>query len=298
LSSIVLQALPAAIENASRLASRLGLSAFAIDLHRFPDGELRVTVGPATQTTIIYAPLDRPNEKLLAILFAAEALRREGARRLVLVAPYLCYMRQDAAFHKGEAISQRVVGSLIAGSFDRIVTVDAHMHRTKKIEDVFRGRETDDLAATAAVAEFLRARGLDPKTVAVGPDEESRPWVGDLAGRLGLEHTVANKARRGDRSVETSFRDPAIFARRPILLVDDVASSGGTLIACAKALTAAGATTIDAVVTHALFAPELMGSFLRAGIRSVVSTNSVPHPTNAIALDGLLADALREEAGG
>ena len=60
------------------------------------------------QTTIIYAPLDQPNDKLLAILFAAEALAARRRQRLVLVAPYLCYMRQDAAFQQGEAISQKV----------------------------------------------------------------------------------------------------------------------------------------------------------------------------------------------
>jgi ribose-phosphate pyrophosphokinase len=68
-----------------------------IELHRFPDGELRVRVGPAASTTIIYIAFDQPNDKLLTVLFAAEALRRDGAERLVLVAPYLCYMRQDAA---------------------------------------------------------------------------------------------------------------------------------------------------------------------------------------------------------
>ena len=69
------------------------------------------------------------------------------------------------------------------------------------------------------------------------------------------------------------------------------------MIACAKALAAAGTTTVDAIIVHALFAPELMGEFLRAGIRSVRSTDSVAHPTNAIALDGILSDALRKEIG-
>ena len=91
-----------------------------------------VTVGDASPTTIIYAALDHPNDKLLAILFAADALRRAGATRLVLVAPYLCYMRQDAAFHKSEAISQKIVGRLLAAAVDRIITVDAHLHRTAK----------------------------------------------------------------------------------------------------------------------------------------------------------------------
>lgn len=297
MSGAVLQCLPSAAEAARRLATRLGLALHEIALHRFPDGELRVTVGEAAATTIVYASLDQPNEKLLALMFASEALRRGGATRLVLVAPYLCYMRQDAAFHEGEAISQKVIGRLLAGSFDRVITVDAHLHRTPRIDDVFPGIAADDLSAMPAMAEALRAGGLHPRTVVVGPDEESQPWVADLAGRLGLDHAVASKRRRNDRSVDIRFADPSSLAGRPALLVDDIVSSGGTLMVCAKALQAAGATTLDVVVTHALFAPELVSEFLHAGIRSVRSTDSVPHPTNAIALDGILAEALRKTAG-
>jgi ribose-phosphate pyrophosphokinase len=92
-----------------------------------------------------------------------------------------------------------------------------------------------------------------------------------------------------------TFADPAMFAGRPIVLVDDIVSSGGTILACTKALVAAGATTIDAVITHALFPPEMTARFLDAGLRSIRSTHSVPHPTNAIELDALLAEALRKE---
>jgi ribose-phosphate pyrophosphokinase len=291
----VLQYLPASAEAARRLAARLGLVPHEIELHRFPDGELRVAVGPAAATTIVFASLDQPNEKLLVLLFASEALRRGGARRLVLVAPYLCYMRQDAAFHEGEAISQKVVGRMLAGGYDRIMTVDAHLHRTARIEDVFPGITADDLPAIPVMAEALR--GIDPATVVIGPDEESRPWVAGLAGRLRLDHAVASKTRRDDRSVDICFADSSQLAGRPALLVDDIVSSGGTLVACAKALRAAGAAPIDAAITHALFAPELLGELLRAGIRSLRSTDSVRHPTNAIALDGILAEALRGETG-
>jgi ribose-phosphate pyrophosphokinase len=297
-SAPVIQSLPSSTGEAARLAARLGVALHEIDVHRFPDGELRVTVGPAAPTTVIYASLDRPNDKLLAVLFAAEALRRGGARRLVLVAPYLCYMRQDTAFHAGEAISQKVVGRLLAGAVDRVVTVDAHLHRTKDIRDVFPGIAAENLSAMPAVAETLRAAGLDPRTVVVGPDAESRAWVGDLAQRLGLPFAVAEKTRRGDRTVELTFADPAMFRGRPALLVDDIVSSGGTVTACAAALTAAGAFAVDVVITHALFPPEMTDAFLRAGIRSIRSTDSVPHPTNAIRLDGLLAGALMSEING
>jgi ribose-phosphate pyrophosphokinase len=290
-----MQCLPSSAGEAQRLAVRLGVGLHEIAMHRFPDGELRVTVGAAASTTIVYASLDQPNDKLLALLFASEALRRGGAKRLVLVAPYLCYMRQDTAFHDGEAVSQKVVGKMLAGSFDCVITVDAHLHRTKDIRDVFPGIDADNLSAMPAIAEALRARGKDSDTIVVGPDEESHAWVDDLAARLKLTPAVARKTRHGDRSVDIAFADARMFAGRPALLVDDIVSSGGTLIACAQALAVAGATRIDAVVTHALFPPELVTKLFAAGIRSVQSTNSVPHPTNTIALDEVLADALRRE---
>lgn len=294
----LIHALPSAAGDARRLGDALGLAVHDIAVHAFPDGELRVTVAATSPVAIVYAPLDRPNDKLITILFAAEALRRNGATRLILVAPYLCYMRQDAAFRPGEAISQRVIGRLLADAFDRIVTVDAHLHRTGDIHDVFPWAQADDLSAVPAIAAALRTSGLDPATIVVGPDSESRVWVGHLAAELGLAATVADKRRHGDRTVDIAFADAAKLGGRPALLLDDIVSSGGTLIACAKALRAAGARPVDAFVTHALFPMELMPAFTAAGIRSLRSTNSVPHPTNAIPLDDILADALRGELVG
>ena len=77
--------------------------------------------------------------------------------------------------------------------------------------------------------------------------------------------------------------------------MDDIVSSGGTMIACAKALAAAGATTIDAIVTHALFPQDACHDMIRSGIRSIRSTHSVPHSTNAIPLDDLFVQALQAE---
>ncbi len=290
-----IQSLPSSSRDAARLASRLGIPFHEIAVHRFPDGEIRVTVGPAAPTTIIYASLDRPNEKLISLMFAREALYRGGANRLVLLAPYLCYMRQDTAFHEGEAISQQAIGAMLARCVDRVVTVDAHLHRTRDIGAVFPGIASDNLSAMPAIAEALRKTSIDPRTFVVGPDTESRPWVSDLADRLGLPHTAAQKLRRGDRSVEIGFPDPTLLAGKPALIVDDIVSSGATMIACAKALGSAGATMIDAVVTHALFPEDLCRDMALSGIRSIRSTHSVPHATNAISLDDLFVDALQDE---
>lgn len=293
--SATIQSLPSSSRDASRLAARLGVPFHEIAIHTFPDGEMRVTAGAATSTTIIYASLDHPNDKLIALTFAAEALRRGGASRLVLVAPYLCYMRQDMPFHEGEAISQKVVGSLLARCVDRVITVDAHLHRTSDIRAVFPAIESENLSAMPAIADALQRSGIHPTTIVAGPDAESLPWVSRLAGRLGLSSAVAQKTRRDDRSVVIAFQNPAGIAGRPALIVDDIVSSGGTMIACARALTAAGATTIDAVVTHALFPERLYREMISSGIRSIRSTHSVPHSTNAIMLDDLFVDALKGE---
>lgn len=297
-AAIVIQSLSSSAEDAVRLALRLDLPMHRIEQHSFPDGELRVTIGPVSPTAIIYASLDHPNDKLVALLFAAEALRRGGCKRIVLLSPYLCYMRQDAAFRQGEAISQIAVGRLLAGIADRIITVDAHLHRTHDIAAVFPGIEAVDLSAMPVIADTLRAEGIDPATVVIGPDAESRPWVRDLAGRVGLSHAVGRKMRRGDRSVEIGFDEPGLIAGRPALMIDDIVSSGGTMMACARALTAAGATAIDAIVTHAIFPEVLRHDMMQAGIRSIRSTHSVPHPTNAFVLDDLYVAALSGELSG
>jgi len=95
--------------------------------------------------------------------------------------------------------------------------------------------------------------------------------------------------------VEIALDDPTVLQRRPALLVDDIVSSGGTMKSCARAIISAGATSVDAIVTHALFPPELVAEFTKSGIRSVRSTTSVPHVTAAITLDQLLSDALQSE---
>ena len=298
MSAVALHALPDGADDARRLAAHLGLPYQEVALHRFPDGEIQVTTGEAASTTIIHATLNQPNDKLIALLLAAEALRRNGAKRLVLLAPYLCYMRQDTAFHAGEAISQRAIGQLLARTVDRVITVDAHLHRTPDIGMVFPGIEADNLSAIPAFVATLRDDRVDPSTLVVGPDAESQGWVRALADPLGLACAVARKTRHGDRSVTIDFADAPSLAGRPVLLLDDIVSSGGTLITCARVLTAAGARSIDVLITHALYPPEMAAEFAAAGVRSVRSSCSVPHPTNAVRLDDIYAKALQREISG
>lgn len=281
-------------EHAACLAAALSTSLSEIGVHRFPDGESRVTAPGATATSIVYCPLDRPNEKLVELMFVSDALRRGGAGRLVLVAPYLCYMRQDKAFHEGEAVSQRAMSRFLSSCFDRIVTVDTHLHRVSHIDEVFPDIEAQNLTAADAIADFAKGRGLGADVLVVGPDEESIQWARRVGDALGAEAIAGRKTRHGDRKVEIEFPHGDVKGRT-VLLLDDIVSSGGTVLMAISKLREMGAASIHLAVTHALFDDVMEHRLRKEGAVSIWSTTSVPHPTNEISLAPLLANALRVE---
>jgi len=278
---------------ARALAEALGLMFVSIDVHTFPDGESRVSAIAAAAHAIVLRSLHQPNTKILELILAAHALRDTGAETLTLVAPYLAYMRQDMAFHRGEAVSQKVVGDLLAGAFDRFVSVDPHLHRTPSLRDVFGGKAARTLTAAPAISGHINARGLSPDTLLIGPDEESHPWVSAVAAPLSFSWMTATKERYGDRKVTITIPTEVEIRGRPIIAIDDVISSGGTLATLAALLRSRGAASIEAYTTHALFSAEDERAMRDAGINAIYSCNSVPHRTNAVDLTPTLAQGLK-----
>ncbi len=120
----------------ARLGAAAGIATHCISRHRFPDGELKLSL-PASLPgrVVLFRSLDQPNEKLVELLLTAQSARQLGAQHLTLAAPYLAYMRQDIAFNPGEVISQRVVGRFLASLFDAVITVDPHLHRVATLDE-------------------------------------------------------------------------------------------------------------------------------------------------------------------
>lgn len=297
MSHLSVAAMPGNQAAATALAQDLEVPAATIAVHRFPDGESLVRAPEAAETVVLYCTLDDPDAKLVQLMLAAAALRDRGARRLVLVAPYLCYMRQDVAFHPGEAVSQQVIGRFLAERFDRVVTVDPHLHRSPTLDPVFPGIEATALSAAPVLAEMIQdgGPGAEDANIAVGPDTESAPWVAAVAARLGWPALTASKIRHGDRDVRITILDTGQVKGRTAWLIDDVVASGGTLAACARELRKAGANLVEAVAVHALCSNSDVAALKAAGIARFRSTDSVPHSSNSASLAPLLATALRQE---
>jgi ribose-phosphate pyrophosphokinase len=281
---------PDYLDEAHRFADSADMDFATIDIHHFPDGESLVRLPEALPgDVLLFTSLDRPNARLVELELAAGAAYDLGATRLTLVAPYLCYMRQDIAFHPGEAVSQRIIGALLARRFDTLVTVDPHLHRTKSLEAAIPVRHAVTLTAAPAMAAALGERGDLP--MLLGPDAESEQWVARIAGMAGLDFGVARKRRAGDRDVHITLPD-IDFAGRNVVLVDDVASTGQTLIEAALALGSRGVESISVMVTHALFVGDAIKCLHAAGVTDISSTDSIRHSTNRIPLAGLLASGL------
>ncbi len=275
---------------ARAVADASGLAYRQVEAHRFPDGESRIRVPTDLPAKVyLFRSLYQPNDKLIEIVLACAAAREQGAEEIHLLAPYHCYKRQDIAFHPGEAVSQRIIGRMLAGSIDGIVTVDPHLHRIHRLEEAVPVAHAQALSAAPTLGAFVA--GCLDRPLLLGPDGESAQWIRQAAQPLGLDHAVASKQRLGDRSVRIVL--PATdFKGRHVVMLDDIASTGRTLEMAARALQPHRPASISVAVTHALFVDDAMQRLAAAGITHIWSSDSIPHASNAIPLATMLAAAL------
>jgi ribose-phosphate pyrophosphokinase len=274
----------------ARLALELDADRIEATIRRFPDGEsyVRLESPVAQRDLVLAAALDRPDDKLMPLLLAAGTARELGARSIGLVAPYLPYLRQDRRFLAGEAVSARAFAELLSGRLDWIVTVDPHLHRIHRLGEVY-AIPAESITAAPKLAHWVREHVVNP--LLVGPDEESRQWVEAVAHMAGAPFAVLLKRRRGDADVSVELPDLSGYRDRTPVLVDDIVSTGATLIEAARTLLRSAHESPYCVAVHGVFAGGAYPRLLAAGIRRVVTCNTIVHPTNEIDVHDLLAEA-------
>lgn len=270
----------------------LALSAEAGALHyrRFPDGEsyLRFDTPLEGRTVVLVETLNVPDEKTLALFFAARTARELGATTVGLVAPYLAYMRQDKCFQTGEAVTSVHYAALLSQAFDWLVCVDPHLHRYSSLADIY-SIPTRAVNAAPLLAAWVKEKISHP--LIVGPDVESEQWAAALATDAGAPHVVLKKIRHGDHEVTLSLPDMEKWQGCTPVLVDDIISSGRTMIAAAGKLRQAGFPSPYCLGIHGLFAEDAYSMLQGAGVAGIVTTNTVPHVSNTIDVSTLMAGA-------
>lgn len=259
----------------------------------FPDGEthLRLLSNVEGARVVLVATLDRPDAKLVPLLFAASLVRDYGAAEVGLLAPYLAYMRQDARFNPGEGVTARYFARLLSPHLDWLVTVDPHLHRIAALDQVY-DCPARVVHAAPAIAEWIATEV--PSPILIGPDWESEQWVAEVAALARVPYTVLDKVRHGDRRVEVSSPDMAPWADRTPVLVDDIVSTAHTMTETLLHLRQMGAKPAVCIAVHAIFAEDAAMMMASSGAARVVSCNTVSHPSNKISLERWMAEAIRE----
>ncbi|HEY8158216.1 MAG TPA: ribose-phosphate diphosphokinase [Methylobacter sp.] len=291
---MIILAFPDYLSQAQRLAARLDVPLAEVVVHHFPDSESLVRLPQLLpEHVIVCRSLNQPNDKLIELMLCAVTARELGAKRLTLVAPYLSYMRQDIANQPGEAVSQRIVGKLLAELFDDVLTVDPHLHRISSLTQAIPIKNAISLTAANEIGAFLKRQFKS--AILLGPDSESKQWVAAIAEDIGFDYAIAQKKRLGDKQVEMILQD-CDYRNKPVIIIDDMASTGRTIAKAVVLLQAAGSKDIYAVITHALFCDDAYDHILKAGVKNIWSTDSIDHPSACIKLDALLADAVKSIA--
>jgi ribose-phosphate pyrophosphokinase len=273
------------------LLQRMPAEAGSLERRNFPDGEtyLRVNSAVAGRDCVILGDLSHPDTRFLPLLFLASTLRELGASRVGLIAPYLCYMRQDIRFHEGEALTSAVFAKLLSAHVDWLITVDPHLHRYHALDEIYSIPGKVIQGAPVLSAWLGEQEGL----LLVGPDAESEQWVAQIAAHSGHPFVVGNKQRFGDRDVHITLPDLSPWQDHEAIIIDDVISSGHTVLQCMQVLQQQGLQRISCACVHGIFVDGIDAQLIQQGLSRLVSTNTVPHATNALDVSPLLAMALQ-----
>lgn len=275
-------------------AQKLHLKQGVVDFHRFPDGEISVQLQSRVKEADVYlvANLHHPNEKLIKLIFFAQTARANGANRLILIAPYLAYLRLDEIRTTGQGLTSRYFAKVISDYFDRIITIDPHLHRYRDLSQIYLISSLV-VHAAPAIANWIW-RHVENALI-VGPDEESEQWIKQIAHQANLPYVIFKKKRYSDLEVSISAPLMKEYRERMPVMVDDIISTASTMIQGIKVLNSSGMQHPICVGVHAIFAEGALTRLEEAGAVQIVTCNTVPHHTNAIDVSHLIVEALEEE---
>lgn len=286
---------------AEKIAAKLGINVSPAEIFIFPDGERRIQIQDRVvdEDVIIVQPTTPPvDTSYFELFFLADAAKRSGARSVTAVVPYLGYQRQDHVFRDGEAVSLEViVNTMQSVSIDKVISFDLH---TVKIPEVF-SIPMVHLSALELFAEEIKKQGwagLD--TVLVSPDMGGIRRIEMLSKMLSDMPYVTIEKNRDLATGQVEMADITGEVTHRVVIVDDMISSGKTIVKAAEALKKKGAKEVYVFVTHPVFSEDAAEILEESSVDKVYVTDSVFVPKekhfpklHILSLAEMIASALK-----
>ncbi len=269
---------------ASKVSEKLGIPLERITRRRFADGELYVKLEEPIEDAIIIGNT-YPDSSIVELILTEDAINNAGGKRKILVVPYYGYARQDAMFQQYEAISARALASIYKSLFEKIFVVNIHSPEGL----AFLGEKGKEIRSEVEIGKQIK---LDGNDIVISPDDGFSQEAGIIAQVAGISSSALNKKRVSDTKVIIEFPEDLDVNGKRVALVDDLISTGGTILEASKLLKSKGATRVNVYCIHGLF---ISGTSKYSGyVDKIVTTDTVEGPFSSITVSGLIAQELKE----
>lgn len=268
---------PSSFELGSRIAANLNSELITVNATVFSDGESKIQMPnvKGKYCVIVQSLYPPPDRHLLQTLMISKKCRDDGADMVCNILPYMAYARQDRAFVNDEFPTMALIAELFESvGTKRIFALDIHSSKALSYFTI----ETINISSIPILAEYVKSNLHLDKPIAVSPDIGGRKRVEDFSQLLNIDFITLEKKR--DRYSGEVFIDerniPDIVAKRDIVILDDIISTGSSVIKATEVLRKKGPGKIYVLCTHSLMADDNFIKILGAGVENIISTNSVP----------------------
>ncbi|MBD0300505.1 MAG: ribose-phosphate pyrophosphokinase [Nitrososphaera sp.] len=282
---------PGSFDLDNNIARTLGAQLAVASLRIFSDGESSIKLGRVGKNCVIIQSTNPPTDThLIQLLMMAKKCTDDGAQDICAVIPYLGYARQDRAFLEGEVVSISLVAKLFESlGLKHIITVDIHSQLAMSYF-----ASIQNVSSIPLLADYASNKMKLSDPIAVSPDAGGTGRAKEFAKRLDIDVLVLKKSRHrvtGDVTVDESL--DMDISNRDAIVIDDIISSGGSLVKAAEVLHKKGVRKIYAMCAHALLIRDAAQKIKSAGVEDIISTNSVPSQYSKVDLSPEIALALK-----
>ncbi|MFC1727886.1 ribose-phosphate diphosphokinase [Nanoarchaeota archaeon] len=273
---------------ARKIANKAKASYSTLSVKKFPDGELHIRFLKDVKNkkiVLVQSFHGNINERIIQTLFAAYTAKDLKVKKVILAAPYFAYLREDKRFKPGECISARITSKLF-DVFDKVFIVDPHLHRIKKIKQLFK--KGVRVTSVKDIASYIKKNIKNP--VIVGPDKESFQWAEAVAKLIKAKATILEKKRYTARRVHVS-KIHTDLKNKNLVIVDDIISTGGTMVEALKQAKKLGPKGVYCIAVHGVFVNNALQRLKKHG--KVIATNTIPGNASRIDVSGTIAEAIK-----